>query len=630
MKPFIAMADQPGKPSPGQRPSKSVSGAFFPWQDFSVTRGLTSTVSLFCQFMVGFIVSLKVALLASGPAQDGGPGWTLTIRVWPAFFLIIGHIVMTAYVLWVACLNAGKSTGLRWDPITIADYCALFAGCNVAGYFSALELLHNRTAKHVLSTNHLFRLGYWKKETPRSRESIVYGIGTTYSAAELTLDIYKPSLYEQMMGYNNAPSPVDDCGNYRNTNLPAPCNQGSWPSCEHYPYRHSPGCGKGWIVFAWLLVATALGLAIFGLINGVVFQGFPLPKDWSLPSNMSVSAGHHTIELPPIDPTDPESQLVAYALVFRSAPVYVAGLFTGTIVEWVDLNMRFMQPFINMFGEAGKAGNAADTVLLAYITTSPLQVPITAIDKGHYRVAAFSTLNTLSPLFPIFIGGLLTLTDERETNTVMFNFSLSAYVGIMVFLSAWFIAIPFAYPIQKRLLPRQFYSMADLMAMCHKSTFLQRPYLDLADQRRTPSKDIMEARILLSGDRFMFGHYADDEDKKHIGFDIHSTIDFETGSIKDTRLVETVTPEGEIKMIISQAARRATTLFGDPTGSQTSTNRFIAWLRRMLHKQRRARAETEMRAMRPVASATGSSLEEQRDVRQRVPVALASLGGRAT
>jgi hypothetical protein len=358
---------------------------------------------------------------------------------------------------------------------------------------------------------------------------------------------------------------------------------------------------------------AALCLAIFGLVNGIVFQGFPLQKDWSLPSNMSVTAGHHTIELPPIDPTDPESQLVAYALVFRSAPVYVAGMFTGTVVEWVDLNMRFMQPFINMFG---KDGNAADTVLLAYITTSPLQVPITAIDKGHYRVAVFSTLNTFSPLFPIFIGGLLTLTDERATNTVMFNFSLSAYIGIMVFLSAWLLAMPLAYPVQKRLLPRQFYSMADLMAMCHKSTFLQRPYLHFADPRRTPSKDVMEARILLSGDRFVFGHYTDDEDRKHIGFDVHSTVNFDTGRIEYTRLVDAITPEGKM-VSISQAARRATTWFGDPAGSPISSNGFIAWLRRMLRKHGKAQAETELGAMRPVASATGSRLEAQQDVRQR-------------
>ncbi|EXJ68560.1 uncharacterized protein A1O5_08354 [Cladophialophora psammophila CBS 110553] len=186
------MADQGEQASSGQDANKSVSGAFFPWQDISVTRGTTPIISLLCQLMVGFIVSLKVALLASGPAikQIGEQeiqttGWTLTLRVWPALFLIIGHIIMTGYVLWVAYLNRRKSTGLRWDPVTIADYCALFAHCDVAEYFSSLELLHNRNAKQVLSKNHRFRLGYWEKPIPGPPERfvLVYGIGTTWKQA---------------------------------------------------------------------------------------------------------------------------------------------------------------------------------------------------------------------------------------------------------------------------------------------------------------------------------------------------------------------------------------------------------------------------------------------------------------
>ena len=85
-------------------------------------------------------------------------------------------------------------------------------------------------------------------------------------------------------------------------------------------------------------------------------------------------------------------------------------------------------------------GDAADTVLLAYITTSPLQLLISAIAKGHYKVAMLSTLNSLLPLFPIFIGGLLTLTHGHDK--VIFPSSLSAYIGAMVFVSAWSIAVP--------------------------------------------------------------------------------------------------------------------------------------------------------------------------------------------
>jgi len=180
MKPFVAMADQGGKTRSGALPWKSVSGAFFPWQDVSITPGASSFFSLFCQFAASFIVSLKVALLAS---DETDTGWILTVRFWPAFFLIIGHVVMAVYILWVAWVHRGKSTGLRWDPITIADYCSLFAQCNVAGYFAPLELQHDMSAKKLMSEDHRFRLGYWEKEVPGSPQpKIVYGIGTTWDA----------------------------------------------------------------------------------------------------------------------------------------------------------------------------------------------------------------------------------------------------------------------------------------------------------------------------------------------------------------------------------------------------------------------------------------------------------------
>ncbi|OAL29700.1 hypothetical protein AYO22_02114 [Fonsecaea multimorphosa] len=530
---------------------------------------------------------------------------------------------MAAYVLWVAYLNSGKSTGLRWDPVTIADYCALFAHCNVAKYFSALELLHNRKAKHVLSTKHRFRLGYWEKHIPGSpdRSPLVYGIGATWTAADHTSTPLKASWFDRLIGNEKGPAPVDDCSKYTGDDERslAPCNQGIWPDCEHYPYRHSPGCGKGWVVLSEAMVLAGLAAAIYGLIDGIVFHGFHLPKDWSIPPDMSISAGSHTLRLPPIDPTDPQSKLIVYALLFRSVPVYVAGVFTATIIEWVDLNMRFMQPFINMFG---KAGDAEDTVLLAYITTSPLQVPITAIAKGHYKVAVFSILNTLSPLFPIFIGGLLQLEDEGKR--VMFTFSLSAYIGIMVFLIGWTVAMPFAFPVQKRLLPRQFYSMADLMAMCHKSFFLQRPYLDFADNTRTPSKEIMEARILMSGDRFLFGHYTDDEDRRHIGFDIHSTVDYDTGEVKDTQLVVAITPRGEIDKLISQTWRTMTSMIPNAGRVQNSGKGFVAWVRRTLRRQPKGPEGAEMDFLAPRGSATGSHLEGQQEARQRPVVAFAA------
>jgi hypothetical protein len=63
----------------------------------------------------------------------------------------------------------------------------------------------------------------------------------------------------------------------------------------------------------------------------------------------------------------------------------------------------------------------AESILLAYITASPMQVPLTAWDKGYFKVCIYSTLNTLSPLFPIFVGGLLAVTPNEEYNRVNFS-----------------------------------------------------------------------------------------------------------------------------------------------------------------------------------------------------------------
>jgi hypothetical protein len=425
---------------------------------------------------------------------------------------------------------------------------------------------------------------------------------------------------------------VDECGLYRNPENQAPddgqsaqasggscppCAQGTWPSCEHYCYRHSPGCGKGYVVLAWLLSVAGLVVAIYGLVNGIVFRGFHLHKDWSTPSSMNLTYGSHNWEIPPLDPTDAKSKLVVYALVFRSAPVYISGLFTGTVVEYIDINMRFMQPFVNMFE---KPGNAADTVLLAYITTSPLQVPITAIAKGHYRVALFSTLNTLAPLFPIFVGGLISLTSDDDT--VIFTFSLSAYIGVMIFLIAWSLAFPFAWPYQARLLPRQFYSMADLICMCWASNFLRKPYLDIADPKRTPSKEIMEARILLSGDRFLFGHYTDEYDRLHIGFDVHSSLDHDTGRVSHTHLVKGITPAGELTAMVSQTRRTMTRLggFGRMVkGGAVKQNFFWSWLSRVTRRKKSSSQEgDELQDIPPIApTTTGLEAQQTTSTRQR-------------
>jgi hypothetical protein len=174
-----------------------------------------------------------------------------------------------------------------------------------------------------------------------------------------------------------------------------------------------------------------------------------------------------------------------------------------------------------------------------------MQVPLTAWDKGHFKVCIYSTLNTLSPLFPIFVGGLLTVTPDETYDRVNFCFSLSAYIGVMVSLALYSLLLPLAMPGAYRLLPRQLYSLADLMAMCHESKFMASPHLDITNQEHTPSKQHMEARLLLTDDRFLFGVYHGRDGRRHIGFDVVQKREPGFGELRNVEnSVEHIPPEG--------------------------------------------------------------------------------------
>jgi hypothetical protein len=563
IKPFISMADQKGKPIPGSIPWKSVSGGFFPWQDIFITPGFSSFLSLTMQFLVSFVVSMKVALLATQIHNDA---WTLTVRTIPAAALVGGYVTMACYTTFITIKLAGKSTGLKWDPVSIADFVALFSKCNAKEYFEPLELRHDVKAKHAMSDEQWFRLGYWDKRKTRDENEapeIVYGIGVAFgdrrkSSSWVALKQASKYANENARDRNKAmlkkPTPMNDgivrecacsrwptcqhsrrtcgCSQWPNCVHPARgCGCLNWPKCDHYPYRHNPGVARWYLIICVLVVWSALATSVYALIRHWPLHGFNVPNNWSLPTdlNLNTTVIGHTINFDLTGPSDPKATLLVYAILFRSIPTYFAGLFINTIIPSIDLNMRFMQPFVEMLPIVQQPGQAAKTVLLDYITLSSLQVPLTAYANEHYKVSWFSTLNTISPLFPIFVGGLLTVSPTSNGEHVHLSFSLSAYIGIMVSLVLYSISLPFGYPHAHRLLPRQFYSMADLIAMCYASRFMASPHLDITDSQRCPSKAHMEARILNSRDEFKFGMYVGRDEKMHLGFDI-SAIEKPSGS----------------------------------------------------------------------------------------------------
>jgi hypothetical protein len=68
-----------------------------------------------------------------------------------------------------------SSTGLKWDPISIANQLAFFHGSNVLEDFQKLELKPDETAIRLLSKQS-YQLGYWERGI---KKEIWYSIGRT-------------------------------------------------------------------------------------------------------------------------------------------------------------------------------------------------------------------------------------------------------------------------------------------------------------------------------------------------------------------------------------------------------------------------------------------------------------------
>ena len=86
--------------------------------------------------------------------------------------------MMIVFTLFVAFHFRKKSTGLKWDPVSIADYVALFAEGNALPAFASLELQHDASPKKAMDSGLSFRLGYWDKtESGQEEPTRVYGVG---------------------------------------------------------------------------------------------------------------------------------------------------------------------------------------------------------------------------------------------------------------------------------------------------------------------------------------------------------------------------------------------------------------------------------------------------------------------
>jgi hypothetical protein len=84
--------------------------------------------------------------------------------------------------------------------------------------------------------------------------------------------------------------------------------------------------------------------AIYGLTKGWPMRNpeCSLENDSGIPSNTFTLIRNDTYHLALFDPADSKPTLLVDALLFRLGSTCITGLFTSTMIVWLDLNIRFL------------------------------------------------------------------------------------------------------------------------------------------------------------------------------------------------------------------------------------------------------------------------------------------------
>lgn len=560
MLPYMAMADQKDL-TKGASAGQSIARVYFPWQPMRTHNGPLVVFANLTRNYSSFLVAFKVALLST--RNEGNNKYSLVVRPPIAWLLVGGYFLMSLFTLVVTVRLWSVKSGLKWDPVSIADRMALFRHSNID--FEELERKPDGLAAKSKTLEGRYRLGCWSIECSDCKPRFCYGIReishkryTHLLRAREARDSpeFGRVQIEEFHGEGDshaiARSPVtrepakndhkcgSACGHSAGTSLrdarmnaekdqcatvlshvfiscstQCPCAKPT--RCHHYPYRHSPGVGTGIWTFWTILVVGSTLLCIYILTRNLVDNGFYIANTWvpgsstntSMTANQTLHPDDYYTLVPGIDQDD---DLILYAIVFRTIPTLFASWFGMGHLLTVDNHHRFLQPFVDMYQTPG---SASDTILLEYFTRSSLIVPLIAWGKSHYKVFWFSFLATVSSAFPILVGGLFTIVNTGAR--VWFFFSPDAFWTVFVFLVVYCISLPFARPTTKRYLPRQYYSLADIMAMCHRSHIFDGPDLDISPSWST--QEYMAACILVRRDKYLLGRYIGTDGKLHLGFD---------------------------------------------------------------------------------------------------------------
>lgn len=397
---------------------------------------------------------------------------------WTLFVLYL--LLLVALLLLLLRFIPGQ-TGLKWDPVSLADILSLFHRSNFLSDFARSEMHTSSTGQ--ATAKHL-RLGYWS--TSKRANEAFYGIG------EENAPIPRFSLEKGRM----APNTDHDL------EAQEPMKASTFDTLKdvHDPalrYRWAPWFLRDGMVVAWVVIAIVLMFAfiVVSFVNHAVQQGF-LPL---LPAPTTTQG---------FSPAD---------FLYSFIPSFI-GMLLFLLWQPIDFYFRALQPFACLAHRDG--ASAEQSLLLDYTACLPIEVTIKSLINGHYKVAYISFISLLSLTLPILAGGVFTAQFVVSTQDIRMIASMPGYYALVLFIAIYAVSFIVIWPTRKRRLPHDISTLEQLVSFVYQS-----PLLTETAFAEPKSKTDLVTKLLgtPAGEkeipRYAFKVYVGRDAKEHLGID---------------------------------------------------------------------------------------------------------------
>lgn len=407
--------------------------------------------------------------------------WRWTVLQPVAWILFVFYLLLVVALLLLLLRFVPSETGLKWDPVSLADILSLFHRSNFLSDFAQSEMHTSSTGQPT--AKHL-RLGYWN--TSKRASEAFYGIG------EENAPVPRYSLEKGRM------APLT---NY-DLEAQEPTKTSTFDTLKdvHDPalrYRWTPWFLRDGMVVAWIVIANVLMIAfiVISFVNHAVQRGF-LPL---------LAAPTNTEGFSPAN------------FLYGFIPSLI-GMLLFLLWQPIDLYFRALQPFASLTHRDG--ASAEQSLLLDYTACLPVEVTIKALINGHYKVAYISFISLLSLTLPILAGGVFTAQFVVKSQDIRMMASMPGYYALVLFVAIYAVSFLAIWPTRKRRLPHDISTLGQLISFVYQSSLLtERAFAE------PKSKIDLVTRLLGTrvGEkevpRYAFKIYVGRDAKEHLGID---------------------------------------------------------------------------------------------------------------